>query len=167
MHTKRVQLTLFIDENESEAIEKIRKEFNPQQYALIKSHVTLCRDDELEQIEQVLLNLENLNADCITINFGNAVRFSNGKGVLLPAIGNNETFQKLRATVLHSVIEKPGIHEPHITLMHPGNSTCTDAIFQQIANCNLPSKMQFRNIALIEQEQGMQWNIVKQFELKK
>lgn len=60
MNTKRIQLTLFIDEDESAPIEKIRKEFNPGQYALIKSHVILCREDELEQIENVLLNLERL-----------------------------------------------------------------------------------------------------------
>jgi len=40
MSTKRIQLTLFIDENESGMIEHIRKEFNHAQYALIKGHVT-------------------------------------------------------------------------------------------------------------------------------
>ncbi|MEP7320201.1 MAG: 2'-5' RNA ligase family protein [Panacibacter sp.] len=166
MNIKRIQLTLFVDEIESVAIEKIRKEFNPEQYALIKSHVTICREDELEQLESVLLNLENLHLKCIAINFGNAVRFSNGKGVLIPGVGNNESFQKLREQVLRGVVEKPRIHEPHITLMHPGNATCTDAIFKQIAKCKFPSKIKFRDISLIEQEPGMQWNILKRFELR-
>ena len=61
MSKKRLQLTLFIDEDKSEMIEKIRKEFNPLQFELIKSHVTLCREDELDPIEQVIQNLEKLN----------------------------------------------------------------------------------------------------------
>jgi hypothetical protein len=47
MSKKRIQLTLFVGEPESVAIEHIRKMFNPLQYALIKAHVTLCRADEL------------------------------------------------------------------------------------------------------------------------
>jgi 2'-5' RNA ligase superfamily len=166
MHTKRIQLSLFIDETESVEIEKIRSIFNPEQYALIKSHVTLCREDELGEIEKVLGNLERLNADCITIDFGKAVRFSNSKGVLLPAIDNNESFQALRVKVLQGIIKNPRIHEPHITLMHPRNSTCTDAVFQKIEQCIFSAKIQFNNISLIEQETGMPWNIVQKFELK-
>lgn len=167
MHTKRIQLTLFIDEKEAAEIEKIRKTFNPGQYALIKSHVTLCREDELEPIEKVLLNLESLNTDYITIDFGNVIRFSNDKGVLLSASGNNEAFQQLRVKVLQGVIAGPEIHEPHITLMHPGNSTCTDEKFEEITKCTFPSRIEFRSIALIKQEYGMPWHTIQQFELKK
>ncbi|CAN5601222.1 hypothetical protein BH10BAC2_BH10BAC2_32610 [soil metagenome] len=166
MHAKRIQLTLFIEGAKAVEIEKIRKAFNAEQYALIKSHVTLCREDELEQIEKVIQNLEQLNAACITIYFGNVVRFSNGKGVLIPAVGNNKSFQQLRANVLSGVTESSRIHEPHITLMHPRNSTCTDIIFETIAVCDFPASITFSSIALIEQEQGMPWNIVQQFELK-
>lgn len=87
---KRIQLTLFIDETESKEIEQIRQEFNPEQYQLIKSHITLCREDEIEQIEKVILNLKRLKFNCLTIAFGKVVRFSNEKGVLIPAIGNCE-----------------------------------------------------------------------------
>ena len=45
LNQRRIQLTLFIEENEAETIEQIRKEFNPEQYELIKAHVTLCRED--------------------------------------------------------------------------------------------------------------------------
>lgn len=166
MHTKRIQLTLFIDAGEAAEIEKIRKTFNPEQYALIKSHVTLCREDELEQIEKVVRHLESLRTSAISIEFGNAVRFANGKGVLIPGIGNNQSFQQLRAKVLPGIAESPRIHEPHITLMHPRNSTCTDIIFEAIAACDFPSNLTFSSIALIEQEQGMPWHIVQQFELK-
>jgi hypothetical protein len=62
---KRIQLTLFAEENKSGVIEKIREAFNPQQYELIKAHVTLCREDELEQLDKVLANLETLHNDYI------------------------------------------------------------------------------------------------------
>jgi hypothetical protein len=78
MSNNRIQLTLFVDKKASGAIEKIRQTFNPLQYELIKSHVTLCREDELASLEKVITNLEKLNHDTITIHFGKAVRFADG-----------------------------------------------------------------------------------------
>ena len=166
MSQKRIQLTLFIEGDKSAVIEKIRKEFNPQQYKLIKSHVTLCREDELESIEKVMQNLARLNYDYITLDFGLPVRFYDGKGVLIPATGGNEPFQKLRKLILQGVMNNPGKHEPHITLMHPGNSTCTDGIFQQIEKIELPCKLSFRKISLIEQEEKNKWTTLEEYELK-
>ncbi|MBK9335376.1 MAG: 2'-5' RNA ligase family protein [Lewinellaceae bacterium] len=168
MDTKRIQLTLFIDAHASESIERTRKAFNSEQYELIKGHVTLCREDELEQIEQVILNLEQLDRGYITIDFGRPVRFSDGKGVLIPAIGRNSPFQKLREAILKGLIEKPRWHEPHITLIHPRNATCTDTIFDHITGSRFPITIEFRQISLIEQEAaGKKWNIVKEFELNR
>lgn len=39
----RLQLTLFVPPQQAASIEAIRQTVNPLQYALIKSHVTLCR----------------------------------------------------------------------------------------------------------------------------
>ncbi len=81
----RRQLTLFIS-NQNETIEKIRAEFNPEQYKLIAAHVTLCREDEIGPIEKVIENIK-----CITwrkpilIEFNPPERFENGKGALIPA----------------------------------------------------------------------------------
>jgi 2'-5' RNA ligase superfamily len=166
MLKKRIQLTLFVSENDSLQIEKIRQQFNPVQYVLIKSHVTLCREEELEQLDKVIANLEKLEHEAITIEFGNAVRFANGAGVLLPAIGSRESFYKLRQHILQGIIDKPGIPDPHITLMHPRNSLCTDDIFEQVKNCNPPAKLTFTTISLIEQEPGMKWQVVRTFDLK-
>jgi len=162
---KRTQLSLFIDAFNSASIEKIRATFNPVQYALIPAHVTLCREDELEQMEKVVQNLQRLNQDSITIDFGPIVRFSEGKGVLIPAIGPNASYQQLRANILQGIIENPRIPEPHITLMHPRNATCTDEIFAKIAAHNLPNKITFKKISLIEQEIGMKWCILDEFHL--
>jgi 2'-5' RNA ligase len=166
MNTKRIQLTLFIPENDAETIESVRKKYNPLQYELIKSHVTICREDELVEIEKVIANVENINQANIDINFGEVIRFDNGKGLMLPTMGNNKSFENLRKLILKGIIETPRNHEPHITLMHPRNSTCTDEIFRQIKDYNFPNKITFNKISLIDQEMGMPWKIVKVFELK-
>ncbi|NMR33228.1 hypothetical protein HIO71_03290 [Chryseobacterium aquaticum] len=50
MNKTRRQLTLFLDDHYSTEIETIRRKYNPVQYKSIKSHVTLCREDELENM---------------------------------------------------------------------------------------------------------------------
>lgn len=165
MTTKRIQLTLIVAEKQAAQLEEIRKTFNPLQYELIKSHVTLCREDELEPIEQVLQNLQGLKQEAIAIDFGPVVRFSNGTGVMIPAVGDNQSFHNLRAKVLQGIVDQPRIPEPHITLMHPRNSICTDAIFGQIQKYTLPIQLCFTKISLIEQENGLKWNVLQEYEL--
>jgi hypothetical protein len=166
MNKTRTQLTLFINEKDAQIIEEIRQKFNPKQHELIQSHVTLCREDELENIEQILHNLTHLKHNPITINFGNIIRFSDKKGVLIPAVGNLESFENLRKNILKGIIEKPRIQEPHITLMHPRNATCTDEIFAEIQKYDLPNVLNFTKISLIEQEIGGKWVVLKEFDLK-
>ena len=167
MHNKRVQLTLFVQAAQAREIERIRQAFNPEQYRLINSHVTLCREDELEPIEQVLRNLAALDGGSVCLDFGHVQRFSAGKGVLIPAIGANEGFQRLRAQVLRGITEQPRNHEPHITLMHPRNATCTDEIFAHIESCTFPRQINFHEVALIEQEMGEKWAVLEVFALGK
>lgn len=166
MNHHRRQLTLFVDENHSVVIEGIRQKFNPQQYRLIKAHVTLCREDEIEPIETVLHNLTNLVMPKIAICFGGPTRFSDGKGVFLPAMDHLHTFKTLRNLILQGITAAPGNNEPHITLMHPRNSTCTDNIFQQIAKTILPTMITFEKISLIEQVEQDPWKIIREFDLQ-
>lgn len=163
MKFTRTQLTLFVDEKDSEIIEGIRKEFNPVQFELIKCHVTLCREEELVAIEKVIENLENLHYPSFTIDFGRVQRFSIGKGILIPAIGDNAEFHNLRSLILKGVINNPGKPAPHITLMHPRNSTCTDSDFQKIEKMKLPTKLEFTKISLIQQEENSKWDILSSY----
>lgn len=102
----RKQLTLFLQDN-FESIERTRQSFNPKQYELIKAHVTLCREDEIENIEQVLRNLASLNRQRITIWFENPTRFDNGKGVFLKAHSDFNEFRNLRREILQNIIDEP------------------------------------------------------------
>ena len=161
----RRQLTLFVQKNDVQHIEDVRSKFNPRQSELINSHVTLCREDEIEDIGKVLHNLTQLNQKTINIKFGQVTRFDNGKGVLIHATTENEEFQELRQKVLKGVVDKPRRQEPHITLMHPRNSNCTDKIFEAIEKANLPTQLNFKTISFIEQVNGGQWTVLKTFDL--
>lgn len=165
MSKNRIQLTLFVDKIQSGEIEKIRREYNPEQYNLIKSHVTLCREDELSETGIVIHNLKNLTSNCITIDFGSVFRFSENKGVLIPGTGKNKQFHELRKIVLKGVISQPRLQKPHITLIHPRNSNCTNLIYEQIKKVNLPDKLTFCRISLIEQIDGNKWDVLEEFNL--
>ena len=164
MNTERIQLTLFVSPDESVEIEKVREKYNPEQFRLIKSHVTLCREEELADLPGILKTLENLKAYEILLDFGPAEKFARGRGVFIPGMGDNLAFHKLRKLILseNAVVQK---HVPHITLMHPRNSTCTDAIFLDIKKYDTPNKLKFNKIYLIKQENGKAWEILKEFEL--
>lgn len=162
----RIQLTLFVNSNISGVFETVRKQYNPEQFALIKSHVTLCREDELDNIDGVLKNLKKLKNNPITITFEEVKRFSEGNGVFVPASSENKEFEALRVAVLKGVIENPRKQDPHITLMHPRNSICTDAIFEEIKNIPFPKQIIFDKIALIEQELGKKWHTLAEYNLQ-
>lgn len=162
MDSNRVQLTLFIPESKSATIEEIRSRYNPVQHNLIAAHVTLCREDELSSLEAVLKNLEQLDFPAFTIPFSTPIRFDNGKGLLLPAL-DDSTFQELRKLVLKRIINQPRLHAPHLTLMHPRNSTCTDLLYREILAINLPDRLHFNQISLIEQVNGSAWATKKEW----
>ena len=164
----RRQLTLFVEPTDALTIEQTRQEFNPRQFEIIKAHVTLCREDEIENLEQVISNLLFLTQtqQNIFIEFDKVARFDNGKGLFLPATNDNKEFEYLRRQILFGLYDNPRNQKPHITLMHPRNSTCTDRIFEQVEEVNFPTKLEFKRISLIEQENGGQWKTLKDFEFK-
>ena len=161
----RRQLTLFVEPKDAETIEQVRQMFNPRQFELIKSHVTLCREDEIQNLDQIITNLNNQSPTEIAIEFGRVTRFDNGKGLLLPATIDSTEFYELRRQVLVGLTENPKKQEPHITLIHPRNAACTDNIFEQINKINLPTKFKFKKVSLIEQINSAEWNVLQEFEL--
>lgn len=162
----RRQLTLFVDPEQANEIEQVRQRFNPIQQALIDSHVTLCREDELIEWEVVSSNLQQLVAPGITIHFGPVTRFEQGLGVMLPAKGDNEEYHSLRAKVLAGIPGPFRRPEPHITLMHPRNSSCTNELFTAIQEFRFPVSLVFKEISLIEQVNGGKWHVLERYPLK-
>jgi 2'-5' RNA ligase len=161
----RRQLTLFV-QGDNGTIENIRKEFNPIQHKLISAHVTLCREDEIGSIDKVLENLKAVKLENpLKITFDTVERFEDGKGVWLPGSTANKQFHELRRRVLKGMNDTQRQYRPHLTLMHPRNSTCTDKIFDQIKGLELPTELFFNKVSLIEQENGGQWTIIDEFEI--
>ncbi len=161
----RRQLTLFVDQKDAETIEEVRREFNPRQSQLIKCHVTLCREDEIENLEKVFANLSLFAPTEIVIEFGKVERFDNGKGLFIPTKNENYEFQNLRRQILSGIIDSPRKQEPHITLMHPRNSTCTEDIFEHIRKIEFPTQLAFKKVSLIEQEDAEPWRLLREFKL--
>lgn len=161
----RQQLTLFLP-NDQFAIETIRKKFNPIQQSLIAAHVTLCREDEIDPFEKIVDNLTSLpSIGSIKIFFNTVARFEDGKGVWLPGATNNDAFHNLRRAILRGHISSPRHLTPHLTLMHPRNSTCTEDIFAQIKNYTLPTVLSFDSVSLIRQEGNELWQTIDQFRI--
>ncbi len=153
----RKQLTLFLEPEQSVVIEGLRKTYNPKQYDLIKSHITLCREDEIIDITQIKENLAHLKFKPFKLALRGFKRFNEGKGVLIEVDDAKNHFKNLRIAVLHKVVDHPRDHKPHITLMHPRNSTCTALIYETIEKSNLPQEIRISKISLIEQEMGKKW----------
>ena len=161
----RTQLTLFVNSPESEIIDEARRLFNPIQHYLIKPHITLCREQEIYNIEKILKNLENIKFSAFSLQLGKPTRFKEANGIYLPVLGDVKQLNTLRNIVLNGVIEIPNQIMPHITIMHPRNSSCTDEIFNQLISRNFPKLVTFDRVSLITQHKDEKWHIVKDFPL--
>lgn len=165
MQQYRQQLTLFASASEAAVIEQIRKKYNPVQYGLIPAHVTLCRDEELNDTARLIQQIMQSSISVLQLKFGSAELFESGKGVWLPGIDPSGNFNFLRMQLLKDLIPNVGQHRPHITLMHPRNSNCTKEIYDEIKQIPLPQKLNFNRISLIEQRNGGKWTILREFDL--
>jgi 2'-5' RNA ligase len=155
--TRRTQLTLFVPAAAAFEIERVRAAFNPVQHRLIRSHMTLARDEEVADRVRVLAALAGLRRPPVTLRFDPPVRFSDGAGALLPGTDDRGDFAALRRAVLANGASEPRPHPPHITIMHPRNSTCTDALFAELVGFAWPARVAFDHVALIEQVDGEPW----------
>lgn len=156
----RKQLTLFVPKKYSEIIELVRNKFNPIQKELIDAHITLCREDEIADLEKVIKNLSKIKNSEIKITFGKPQNFSEENGVFLP-VKNSNSFDELRS----KIISNPRKQIPHITLMHPRNSDCDDKTLKEIQKYSFPKEIIFDEISLIEQENESKWKILKTFKI--
>ncbi|MEO8635000.1 MAG: 2'-5' RNA ligase family protein [Gemmatimonadales bacterium] len=154
MSTRR-QATLYLPPPYDATVESIRARFNPAQHALIQAHVTLCREDEVADWEDLAGRLKSIGPLAVTLAFGPPVR--DHDLVCLPAIGSTASFDALR----ESLLARPDIvvrkQAPHITLIHPRNGTCSDSAFVTIAREHVPFTVTFRRATLIAQVDGGPW----------
>lgn len=151
---RRRQASLYLSDQFQ--IESVRLRYNPIQAGLIPAHVTLCREDEVTDWDAFSTRLESLRPFEITLTFGLPVR--DRDFVYLPVLEGSDDYQNFRRKILPQEARN---HTPHVTLIHPRNGTCTDPIFADIsANITSPLRYTFREVTLIEQEDGGVWNVM-------
>lgn len=138
----------------------MRKRFNPAQFSLIKAHVTLCRDEDVRDWSETLSRAEMIRAVDVQLRFGQPIREQDL--VYLPVVGSTEAFDQLRRDLLGE--EHRRKQEPHITLVHPRNGSCTAEQFKEICSefaDELP--LRFREFTFIEQTDGGPWRNIRSF----
>ncbi len=153
--TVRRQATLYVPAPENHWIEELRSEFNRMQYQLIRAHATLCREDEVSNWDELESRLRSIGSFAIQQEFGTPIR--DGNLVYIPAIGNTDSFDAMRSTLLANGKIEPRKHFPHITLIHPRNGVCTDTIFNAIMKRCAPFALSFQCVTLIQQSDGDAW----------
>ena len=161
MKDSRRQATLFLQR--PSWVNKIRLELNPAQAKLIDAHVTLCREDEVSDWEELGRRLLDLRPQAVTLEFGPPHR--DGDLVYIPSVGSTKEFDDLRGILLGTASSIPRKHNPHITLIHPRNGSCSDADFASIISAFEPFSYTFDEVAFIQQENGGIWETVRTFPL--
>ncbi|MBX7054122.1 MAG: 2'-5' RNA ligase family protein [Pyrinomonadaceae bacterium] len=154
----RRQATLFL--RGRRPIEDFRDRFNPEQSRLIDAHVTLCREDEVDDWPRLSKRLRGRPPGGIDLEFGEPVRQRDL--LYLPCLGSTAAFDEVRAYLLGRSVRK---HEPHITLIHPRNGKCTDEILEMARSLIKPFSHTFVEISLIEQTAGGIWRSLERFSL--
>lgn len=157
----RRQATLYLPADQSAPIESLRERFNTIQAAIIRSHVTLCREDEIENWGDLTARLEKFGPIEVSLRFETPVR--EGNSVLIPASGTTTSFDALRAALLSKNDVIPRKLSPHITIVHPRNGKCDENQFEEICRSITPFSITFRTVTFIEQINGGAWRDLAAF----
>lgn len=157
-------------------IEEVRHRFNPAQARLIPPHLTLCREDEVIDWNELANRIAKLSPIALVVEFGKPERDRNF--VYLPILSGEDQFDALRYQLLCNTNQlvlgdNPNLSDPvnegdfvprkqlpHLTLIHPRNGMCSDSVFEEICNRVQPFRHVLRDIFIIEQTDGGPWRIV-------
>ena len=135
---------------------------DPVQHHLIPAHVTLCRDEELDDLSSIEKRLKASPPCHIDLGFGRPKVF-HGHGIIMQCISGLESFQTLREILLGSV--EINNHQPHLTLAHPRNPKALGNALANTDSISAPFLASFSQIALIEQQGSAPWKIVREYAL--
>lgn len=157
----RRQLTLFVPATSSAALESVRRRLDPIQAALIAVHVTLCREDELVDldVEAMFERVRTWDAGPLRLGFGAPRRFFD-HGVLLPCEQGTGDFQRLRQWILDDRGARH--HDAHITLAHPRNPRAPTNVDAALVEIPSTLCLTFPSVGLIEQQDGAPWTLLRE-----
>jgi hypothetical protein len=150
----RRQLSLFASGTDGDRIERVRRVVDPVQAALIPAHVTLCREDEIQNANVELLAQRIGSAAAICLSFDKVERFS-GHGIWLRSAQGQPSFDALRRHVLGLAEIRDAV--AHLTLAHPRNPRASGNSIENV-NLVLPISLVFDRVTLVEQlAAGQNW----------
>jgi 2'-5' RNA ligase len=161
MHETRKQLSLYVPANEAKEIEAVRKIVDRIQSNLIPAHITLCREDELDELSTIKARLAHIPLKPITLRFGKPEIFS-GHGLLLNCIDGEDEFRLLREYLLAAKNIKN--QRPHITLAHPRNPKLNENLLGNTSWLPEMIEITFPTIYLIEQARNEPWRVLEEYE---
>lgn len=163
MPESRKQLSMYVPPAAAVKIEAVRRVADPIQSGLIPAHVTLCREDELDDLESVRARLCRPSFGPLALRFGRPVAFS-GHGILLECVGGEEQFRALREYLLASsnIRDQP----PHITLAHPRNPKSSGNLLSNASALPQVIEVTFPSVCLIAQEGNNPWQLLENYELR-
>lgn len=163
--TTRKQLSMYVPGKDGLELEGLRQILDPVQFRLIPAHITLCRENELEQFPEKELQdrLANSSLRTITLQFGRAEAFG-GHGILLPCTGGEEEFHLLRRQILGPDATRN--QKPHITLSHPRNPRAPGNTLAAALGLPVPLSISFPTISLIQQTGQEPWTILQTIHLQ-
>jgi 2'-5' RNA ligase len=160
----RRQLSLYVPAPVAASLEAARRLFDPVQHRLIPAHVTVCREDEIADLPESVVQsrLGQAQIGPITLQFGPPEQFS-GHGILLNCLGGEGDFHRLRVCLLGTA----GIRRqpPHITLAHPRNPKAPGNQLDNIATWPEGFSITFSTLYLIEQIRHKPWAVLQTFVL--
>lgn len=160
-HNSRRQLTLFVQEPARSRLDALRSTLDPIQASLVAAHVTLCREDEIEQLDPaaVFSRVQSWTEGPLRLVFGGP-RLFNGHGVLLPCDQGSSGFHRLRQWLLQSRGVRQ--HAAHLTLAHPRNLKAVGNTPAALAGCPHVLDLLFPVVALIEQHGSAPWRVLQE-----
>ena len=163
MPENRKQLSMYVPQDAAREIEAVRSVVDPIQSSLIPAHVTLCREDELDDLAAVQARLRSAPFKPLTLRFGKPVAFS-AHGLLLECVEGEGRFRALRQYLLASSPVRD--QKPHITLAHPRNPRSRGNSLSNALTLPDVIEVTFASIYLIEQEAGKPWQLLDEYELR-
>jgi hypothetical protein len=159
----RSQLSLYLPPSVSPQVEAVRQLLDPIQAGLIPAHVTLCREDELLNVEPITMKSKLAESEgALTLAFGPPDRFYE-HGMLLPCVAGEPEFEALRRWVLGRAYGRR--QSPHITLAHPRNPKASTNNPANAAALSGGLVVTFTSVNHIQQSSSQPWQVLEQYTL--
>lgn len=155
---QRRQVSLFVTEPERTELEALRERADPVQHALVPAHVTLVRDEDVDDWPAVRARLESLAPIRLVLALGPPRELDGG--VALPVAGATAAFDQLRALLLEGQPGRNRRQTPHLTLLHPRNRAAWGLTLEVVCAYHPPAHVRFDHAVLIEQTPGEPWRVV-------